>query len=165
MFIFGVTYLLIMAAWPVMAIQAFLAVLEYCPSTPVAGVLVPWALLPHTRFLAEKAIAGAVVSAGIELIVLELIIGVANRANRANRVLASIHFPGPEDPSAQGPQPRRLTCLRRMMSCWGTIRRYFPWMSLAHRAIRRRRRRAAWRNGCPRGPPPCPPPQITPKLP
>jgi type IV secretion system protein TrbL len=89
MFIFGVSYLLIMAAFLVMAIQAFVAVLEYYLITAVAGVLVPWALLPQTKFLAEKAI-GAVVSAGIKLMVLAFIIAVTNP------VLASIHFSGPE---------------------------------------------------------------------
>jgi type IV secretion system protein TrbL len=89
MIIFGVSYLLIMAAFLAMAIQAFLAVLEYYLITAVAGVLVPWALLPQTKFLAEKAI-GAVVSAGIKLMVLAFIIAVTNP------VLASIHFSGPE---------------------------------------------------------------------
>jgi type IV secretion system protein TrbL len=89
MIIFGVSYLLIMAAFLTMAIQAFLAVLEYYLITAVAGVLVPWALLPQTKFLAEKAI-GAVVSAGIKLMVLAFIIAVTNP------VLASIHFSGPE---------------------------------------------------------------------
>jgi type IV secretion system protein TrbL len=89
MIIFGVSYLVIMAAFLTMAIQVFLAVLEYYLITAVAGVLVPWALLPQTRFLSEKAI-GAVVSAGIKLMVLAFIIAVANP------VLASIHFSGPE---------------------------------------------------------------------
>jgi len=89
MFIFGISYLLIMAAFLIMAIQAFLAVLEYYLITAVAGVLVPWALLPQTKFLAEKAI-GAVVAAGIKLMVLAFVIAVTNP------VLASIHFSGPE---------------------------------------------------------------------
>jgi type IV secretion system protein TrbL len=89
MIVFGVSYLIIMAAYLIMAIQVFLAVLEYYLITAVAGVLVPWALLPQTKFLAEKAI-GAVVSAGIKLMVLAFIIAVANP------VLASIHFSGPE---------------------------------------------------------------------
>ena len=88
-FIFGISYLLIMVAFLVMAIQTFLAVLEYYLITAVAGVLVPWALLPQTKFLAEKAI-GAVVSAGIKLMTLAFIIAVTSP------VLASIHFSGPE---------------------------------------------------------------------
>ncbi len=89
MIIFGVAYLLIMAAFLIMAIQAFLAVLEYYVILAVAGILIPWALLPQTKFLAEKAI-GAVVSAGIKLMVLAFIIAVVDP------VLASIHFSGPE---------------------------------------------------------------------
>lgn len=89
MIIFGVSYLLIMAAFLTMAIQVFLAVLEYYLITAVAGVLVPWGLLPQTKFLSEKAI-GAVVSAGIKLMVLAFIIAVTNP------VLASIRFSGPE---------------------------------------------------------------------
>jgi hypothetical protein len=84
-----VGYLLIMAAFLIMAIQAFLAVLEYYVILAVAGVLIPWGVLPQTKFLAEKAI-GAVVSAGIKLMVLAFIIAVVDP------VLASIHFSGPE---------------------------------------------------------------------
>ncbi len=87
--IFGVSYLLIMAAFLIMAIQVFLAVLEYYIIPAVAGVLIPWGFLPQTKFLAEKAI-GAVVSAGIKLMVLAFIIAVVDP------VLASIHFSGPE---------------------------------------------------------------------
>jgi type IV secretion system protein TrbL len=89
MIIFGVSYLIIMAAYLFMAIQAFVAVLEYYLITAVAGVLVPWGILPQTKFLADKAIV-AVVSAGIKLMVLAFIIAVANP------VLSSIHFAGPE---------------------------------------------------------------------
>jgi type IV secretion system protein TrbL len=89
MLVFGISYLLIMAAFLIMAIQAFLAVLEYYVIVAVAGILVPWALLPQTKFLSEKAI-GAVVSAGIKLMVLAFIIAVVDP------VLASIHFSGPE---------------------------------------------------------------------
>ena len=78
-----------MAAFLIMAIQAFLSVLEYYLIIAVAGVLVPWGLLPQTKFLAEKAI-GAVVAAGIKLMVLAFIIAVASP------VLATIHFSGPE---------------------------------------------------------------------
>ena len=87
--IFALSYLVIMAAFLIMAIQSFLAVLEYYLITAVAGILVPWALLPQTKFLAEKAI-GAVVAAGIKLMVLAFIIAVASP------VLATIHFSGPE---------------------------------------------------------------------
>jgi type IV secretion system protein TrbL len=83
--VFGICYVVIMAAFLIMAIQVFLAVLEYYLITAVAGVLVPWGVLPQTKFLAEKAI-GAVVSAGIKLMVLAFIVAVTNP------VLASMHF-------------------------------------------------------------------------
>src|SRR4029079_9806359 len=83
--VFGICYVVIMAAFLIMAIQVFLSVLEYYLITAVAGVLVPWGILPQTKFLAEKAI-GAVVSAGIKLMVLAFIVAVTNP------VLASMHF-------------------------------------------------------------------------
>lgn len=83
--VFGICYVAIMAAFLIMAIQVFLSVLEYYLITAVAGVLVPWGILPQTKFLAEKAI-GAVVSAGIKLMVLAFIVAVTNP------VLASMHF-------------------------------------------------------------------------
>jgi type IV secretion system protein TrbL len=87
--VYGICYVVIMAAFLIMAIQVFLAVLEYYLITAVAGVLVPWGLLPHTKFLAEKAI-GAVVSAGIKLMVLAFIIAVASP------VLSSMRFTSEE---------------------------------------------------------------------
>ncbi len=84
-FVFGLCYFVIMASFLIMAIQVFLAVLEYYLMTAVAGVLVPWGLLPHTKFLAEKAI-GAVVSSGIKLMVLAFIIAVTKP------VISSMHF-------------------------------------------------------------------------
>jgi type IV secretion system protein TrbL len=83
--VFGICYVAIMAAFLIMAIQVFLAVLEYYLITAIAGILVPWGVLPQTKFLAEKAI-GAVVSAGIKLMVLAFIVAVTNP------VLASMHF-------------------------------------------------------------------------
>ena len=88
-FIFGISYLLIMAAFLVMAIQVFLAVLEYYLLVAVVGILIPFGVLPATKFLAEKAI-GAIVSAGIKLMVLAFIMAVAEP------VLANIKFAGPE---------------------------------------------------------------------
>jgi type IV secretion system protein TrbL len=87
--IFGIAYLGIMAAFLVMAIQVFLAVLEYYLLVAVVGILIPFGVLPATKFLAEKAI-GAIVSAGIKLMVLAFIMAVAEP------VLANIKFAGPE---------------------------------------------------------------------
>jgi type IV secretion system protein TrbL len=87
--IFGLSYLAIMAAFLVMAIQAFLAIIEYYLLVAVVGILIPFGVLPQTKFLAEKAI-GAIVSAGIKLMVLAFIMAVADP------VLANVRFSGSE---------------------------------------------------------------------
>ena len=87
--IFGLSYIAIMVSFLVMAIQVFLAVLEYYLLTAVVGILIPFGILPQTKFLAEKAI-GAIVSAGIKLMVLSFIMAVTEP------VLSTIRFSGTE---------------------------------------------------------------------
>src|SRR5271166_45413 len=87
--VFGFGYLAIMACFLIMAINVFLAVLEYYVFAALAGILLPFGLLAPTKFLAEKAI-GAVVSASVKLMVLGLVTAIIDP------VLASIHFAGPE---------------------------------------------------------------------
>jgi type IV secretion system protein TrbL len=87
--IFGLAYIAIMVSFLVMAIQVFLAVLEYYLLTAVVGILIPFGILPQTKFLAEKAI-GAIVSAGIKLMVLAFIMAVTEP------VLSTIRFSGTE---------------------------------------------------------------------
>jgi type IV secretion system protein TrbL len=87
--VFGFGYLAIMACFLVMAINVFLAVLEYYVFAALAGIFLPFGLLQPTRFLAEKAI-GAVVSASVKLMVLGLVVSVIDP------VLSSIRFAGPE---------------------------------------------------------------------
>ena len=72
MLVLGVGYIAIMACYIIMAINLFLAVLEYYLFAGIVGILLPFGLLPSTKFLAEKAI-GAVVAAGIKLMVLAFI--------------------------------------------------------------------------------------------
>jgi type IV secretion system protein TrbL len=72
-----------------MAINVFLAVLEYYVFAALAGIFLPFGLLAPTKFLAEKAI-GAVVSASVKLMVLGLVTAIIDP------VLSSIHFAGPE---------------------------------------------------------------------
>jgi type IV secretion system protein TrbL len=55
-----------------MAVNLFLAVLEYYLYAGIVGILLPFGLLPSTKFLAEKAV-GAVVAAGIKLMVLSFV--------------------------------------------------------------------------------------------
>jgi type IV secretion system protein TrbL len=87
--VFGFGYLAIMACFLIMAINVFLAVLEYYVFAALAGILLPFGLLEPTKFLAEKAI-GAVVSASVKLMVLGLVTALIDP------VLSSIHFAGPE---------------------------------------------------------------------
>jgi type IV secretion system protein TrbL len=87
--VFGFGYLAIMACFVIMAINVFLAVLEYYVFAALAGIFLPFGLLEPTKFLAEKAI-GAVVSASVKLMVLGLVTAIIDP------VLSSIHFAGPE---------------------------------------------------------------------
>jgi type IV secretion system protein TrbL len=87
--VFGFGYLAIMACFFVMAINVFLAVLEYYVFAALAGIFLPFGLLAPTKFLADRAI-GAVVAASVKLMVLGLVVTIIDP------VLASIHFGGPE---------------------------------------------------------------------
>jgi|HubBroStandDraft_2_1064218.scaffolds.fasta_scaffold94060_2 type IV secretion system protein TrbL len=87
--VFGFGYLAILACFLIMAINVFLAVLEYYVFAALAGIFLPFGLLAPTKFLAEKAI-GAVVSAAVKLMVLGLVTAIIEP------VLSSIHFAGPE---------------------------------------------------------------------
>jgi len=87
--IFGFGYLAILACFLIMAINVFLAVLEYYVFAALAGIFLPFGLFEPTKFLAEKAI-GAVVSAAVKLMVLALVTSVIDP------VLSAIHFQGPQ---------------------------------------------------------------------
>ena len=89
MFVLGVGYIAIMACYILMAINLFLAVLEYYLFAGIVGILLPFGILPSTKFLAEKAI-GAVVAAGIKLMVLAFI------TSAVLPILLSMRFSGPE---------------------------------------------------------------------
>jgi type IV secretion system protein TrbL len=87
--VFGFGYLAILACFFIMAINVFLAVLEYYVFAALAGIFLPFGLFEPTKFLAEKAI-GAVVSAAVKLMVLALVTSVIDP------VLSAIHFQGPQ---------------------------------------------------------------------
>jgi len=87
--VFGFGYLAILACFLIMAINVFLAVLEYYLFAALVGIFLPFGLLSPTKFLAEKAV-GAVVSASVKLMVLAFVTAVIDP------VLSSIHFAGPE---------------------------------------------------------------------
>jgi len=87
--VFGFGYLAIMACFLIMAINVFLAVLEFYVFAALAGIFLPFGIFAPTKFLAEKAI-GAVVSASVKLMVLGLVTSIIDP------VLSSIHFAGPQ---------------------------------------------------------------------
>jgi type IV secretion system protein TrbL len=89
MLVFGLSYIVIMLSFVVMGIQVFLAVLEYYLLVTVVAILVPFGVFAPTKFLAEKAI-GAVVGAGIKLMVLALLL------SALTPLLSQIRFSGSE---------------------------------------------------------------------
>lgn len=74
--IIGISYILIMISFLIIAWQVFYAVLEYYLMVAICGVLIPFGFLKPTRFLAEKAIS-AIVSSGVKLMILSFILSVA----------------------------------------------------------------------------------------
>ena len=87
--VFGFGYLAIMACFLIMAINIFIAVLEYYLFVACVGILLPFGLVSGTKFLAEKAI-GAVVATGIKLMVLSFVMAAIEP------VIAGMHFKGPD---------------------------------------------------------------------
>jgi type IV secretion system protein TrbL len=78
------TIMVLLIAWAitiiaffVLAIQVFITILEFKLTTLAGFVLVPFALWNRTSFLAERTL-GAVVSAGIKIMVLAVIIGIGS---------------------------------------------------------------------------------------
>jgi type IV secretion system protein TrbL len=89
MLVLGFGYVAIMACYIIMAVNLFLAVLEYYLFAGIVGILLPFGLLPSTKFLAEKAI-GAVVAAGIKLMVLAFL------TSAVLPVVVASRFSGPD---------------------------------------------------------------------
>jgi len=83
--IIGISYLLIIIAFFIIAWQVFFAILEFYASLAYLGILMPFGFLSYTKFLAEKAI-GYVIANGIKLMVLAFIVAVAEP------VLSNISF-------------------------------------------------------------------------
>ncbi len=85
---YGLIALIILVLFFVIAIQVFITVLEFYLVVALTSILLPFAFIKRTAFLAEKAI-GAVVAFGIKLMVLAFIITVAQP------VLAGLIIDGP----------------------------------------------------------------------
>jgi type IV secretion system protein TrbL len=110
LFMYAFGYLAILACFLVMAINVFLAVLEYYLFVALVGILLPFGLLAPTKFLAEKAI-GAVVAAGVKLMTLAFLLSIIEP------VLATIHFAGPEI-TLNELWSVLLTVCSLMLLCW-----------------------------------------------
>lgn len=76
-FVLLIAWLLVMAAFFILAIQLFITVLEFKLTTLAGFVLVPFALWNKTAFLAERVL-GNVISSGIKMMVLAVIIGIGS---------------------------------------------------------------------------------------
>ncbi|HEY4014299.1 MAG TPA: type IV secretion system protein [Polyangiaceae bacterium] len=110
LFVFEFGYLAILACFLVMAINVFLAVLEYYLFAALVGILLPFGLLAPTKFLAEKAV-GAVVAAGVKLMTLAFLTAAVDP------VLRNIHFQGPEI-TLNELWSMFLTVCSLMLLCW-----------------------------------------------
>jgi type IV secretion system protein TrbL len=77
MLVYWCCYIIIMVGYLLMAIQVFLAVLEYYLRLTLCGILLPFGVWHHTRFIGEKAI-GAIIGSGVKLMVLAFILAVAD---------------------------------------------------------------------------------------
>jgi len=72
-----IAWAIIMVAFFVLAVQLFIAILEFKLTTLAGFVLVPFALWNKTSFLAERVL-GNVVTSGVKLMVLAVIIGIGS---------------------------------------------------------------------------------------
>ena len=74
--ILGILWLVVVAIFLLIAIQIFITVLEFYLIMAIVGIFLPFGLIKHTKFLAEKSI-GAVIASGIKMMVLSFILSVA----------------------------------------------------------------------------------------
>lgn len=72
-----IAWLIVIAAFFILAIQLFITVLEFKLTSLAGFVLVPFALWNRTSFLAERVL-GNVVSSGIKVMVLAVIVGIGS---------------------------------------------------------------------------------------
>ena len=72
-----VSWLIVIFAFFVLAVQLFITILEFKLTTLAGFVLVPFALWNRTSFLAERVL-GNVVSSGVKVMVLAVIVGIGS---------------------------------------------------------------------------------------
>ena len=70
-------WLVVIASFFILAVQLFVTLIEFKLTTLAGFVLVPFALWNKTAFLAERVL-GAVISAGIKVLVLAVIVGIGS---------------------------------------------------------------------------------------
>lgn len=70
-----VAWIIVIAAFFVLAVQLFITILEFKLTSLAGFVLVPFALWNRTSFLAERVL-GSVISSGIKVMVLAVIVGI-----------------------------------------------------------------------------------------
>jgi type IV secretion system protein TrbL len=70
-------WLIVLLAFFVLAVQLFIAIIEFKLTTLAGFVLIPFALLGQTAFLAERVL-GNVISSGIKLMVLTIVVGIGS---------------------------------------------------------------------------------------
>jgi len=72
-----IAWLIVIAAFFILAIQLFITILEFKLTSLAGFVLVPFALWNRTSFLAERVL-GNVVSSGVKVMVLAVIVGIGS---------------------------------------------------------------------------------------
>jgi type IV secretion system protein TrbL len=72
-----IAWLVVIAAFFILAIQVFITILEFKLTSLAGFVLVPFALWNRTSFLAERVL-GNVVSSGVKVMVLAVIVGIGS---------------------------------------------------------------------------------------
>ncbi len=70
-------WLIVLLAFFVLSVQLFIAIIEFKLTTLAGFVLIPFALLGQTAFLAERVL-GNVISSGIKLMVLTIVVGIGS---------------------------------------------------------------------------------------
>lgn len=76
-FVLCLSWLIVLAAFFVLAVQLFVAIIEFKLTTLAGFILIPFALFNRTAFLAEKVL-GNVVSSGVKIMVFAVISAIAS---------------------------------------------------------------------------------------
>lgn len=75
--LFGLSLLILLIAYLIMAAQVFLTVIEFYIICAVCLIILPFGVFRYTSFLGEKAI-GALISYGVKFMTLALLLGLTN---------------------------------------------------------------------------------------